>query len=793
MKNLFETTKFRIANRISHIAEPKVVILDSMDLSLAPAEAYHVAVPFVLPPLISSNQALVLGGSFAADITLENPQTELLTDWLNSQLDVPATNIVVLSLLPTRLEIEDQTLWFGPSLSPPIIEQIELLGSKTNSDGKKYQKESEGDTQLSFFDKTEICQHGMRKSWCAECLKSERKERDKAKVQLDPFDLILPTLHPPLGINFDNPVAFTGGKTLYPFQCDGIKFLAEHQHALLGDEMGLGKSIQTIVALRLLLRTGKIKNGLLLCPKAVVTDWEAKLSDWAPELRVQKIRGTQSERGIQWNTPSHIYLTTYESFREDLTADQARTIFDICILDEIQKIKNPNAKLSQAIRHIQTNWRWGLSGTPLENKIDDVVAIFDFLVPHLFKGEQNLNARTVREKIKPYFLRRRKNEALKDLKPKEYEKIYLDLLPSQRKAYDFAEKEGIDQLNAIGETKTIQHVFALIVKLKQICNLDPATQQSCKLEYLVDRLEELSEQGDKALVFSQFPEKTLKAISPRLEAFSPLIYDGSLSDRQRENIVESFQKNDENKILLMSVKAGGVGITLTRASYVFHYDLWWNPSIAAQAEDRAHRIGQEKTVFVYLLYTRDTIEMRIKNLLDQKRALFNLVIDELTDTDFTKMLTEEEIFGLFNLEKPKRREDPRTLHSTSPVVLDLRTVTPQDFERLIGRLYETMGYAVRMTPISRDGGIDVYATRFSDSGTEQIAIQCKHYPERKVSVEVVRSLYGVMQANPNTARGILVTSGEFTPDCVAFAAGKRIELINGSKLIGLLEKYGVSV
>ena len=206
------------------------------------------------------------------------------------------------------------------------------------------------------------------------------------------------------------------------------------------------------------------------------------------------------------------------------------------------------------------------------------------------------------------------------------------------------------------------HVLALIGELKQICNLDPESGESAKLDYLLEQLEELHGSGEKSLVFSQYPKKTLTAIEPRLAKFRPQLFDGRLSDKRREQIISEFQEGDAYDVLLMSVKAGGVGLTLTRANHVFHFDLWWNPATAKQAEGRAYRIGQQKTVFVKTLYTVQTIEERIHQLLMKKQELFQTVIDDLSDTSLTQLLTEEELFGLFDLEplRPARNRVDKT-------------------------------------------------------------------------------------------------------------------------------------
>ncbi len=213
------------------------------------------------------------------------------------------------------------------------------------------------------------------------------------------FEVIFPILQPPLGENFDNPMAFPAGMELYPFQCDGVKFLAEHGVALLGDEIGLGKSIQAIVAIRFLIRVGKITRCLILCPASLVTDWEKKFWDWVPELRIVKVRGNREQREVLWNSHGHVYVTNYEALSADLAksfkfnakfADIARKQFDLVVLDEIQNIKNRSSDKHKAVNVLDSSQRWGLSGTPLENSIDDLVSIFNYLRPGSFSPQDLL-------------------------------------------------------------------------------------------------------------------------------------------------------------------------------------------------------------------------------------------------------------------------------------------------------------------------------------------------------------------------------------------------------------------
>jgi superfamily II DNA or RNA helicase len=718
-------------------------------------------------------------------------------------------------LLATEVPVVDMTGWLAAGLLTPPIHVVPLLSGEPRREGKSYVREE----QAELFEAgrmAEKCLHGLPKPCCSTCQRqaARQKEAESQASRGNPFDLILPLLQPPLGETFDSVVALP--LPLYPFQVTGTKFLIEHERALLADDMGLGKSIQAIVALKFLFRLGRVSRVLLVAPKSLLTDWAEKLWNWAPELRVIKIHGSPPERSEWWRTPAHVFVATYETLREDIdlvapgegaaacpvpcvpsdgTLEPAGIQFDCVLLDEAQKIKNPDAQVSQAVRRVDARLRWGLSGTPLENRVDDLIAIFGYLKPGLLPRSHTAYYAAVPEQfkatIKPYFLRRRKSDVLPELPPKIRETKWLELLPRQREAYDRAEREGVIRLTAQGDAVTVQHVLALITALKQICNLDPVSGESRKLECLCEDLEIITELNDKALVFSQYPIKTLKPLVERLGRFGCRLYDGSLSESQRSAVLEEF-RNQDVRALLMSLKAGGLGLTLTEAHYVYHFDLWWNPASSAQAEDRTHRIGQPEQVFVTELLTTDTIEQRIHDLVERKRGLFREFVDDLSDPDLEARLTEEDLFGLFNLQ---RRPHPVASATGGPrgPIPSIRDLSPRQFENLLSVLYGRMGYHVRTTPASRGSGVDVYAKRSGDAGPEELAIQCKHYPDGVVGVEHARALYGVIQAQPGITRGVLVTSGAFSRECQQFCAGKRIWLVDIHALTALLDKHKVAL
>lgn len=448
------------------------------------------------------------------------------------------------------------------------------------------------------------------------------------------------------------PLGLPPGLVLYGFQAEGVRFLLDRPAALLGDEMGLGKSVQAIVAARLLLGRGAVRRALVLCPKSVIFDWWGKFRLWAPELNTLLIYGPRRRRLYDWHAPAHVFIAAYETWRED--AEAVSVACDLLILDEIQRLKNPRTRLFQAVRCIEAPVRWGLSGTPLENRLDELVAVLSCLDAGILAGVNPRDPAQVHQAVRPYVLRREKAAALAFLPPKVRREVWLDLHPAQAAAYRRLQEQGLADLGNLQDNpEAVRGLLALLGRLKQVCNCDPDSGASAKLDFLLSELPALCARGEKALIFSQYPERTLRPLLPRLAAFGVELFDGSLSDGRRDFLVRSFQTAAAPRVLAMSLKAGGVGLTLTRANHVYHFDQWWNPAALEQAEDRAHRIGQTRPVYVTTLLTRDTIEARIAQLLEGKRTLFQQVVGALTDACAADVMpAPSDLFDLFQVAPP---------------------------------------------------------------------------------------------------------------------------------------------
>jgi SNF2 family DNA or RNA helicase len=439
----------------------------------------------------------------------------------------------------------------------------------------------------------------------------------------------------------------------YSYQMEGIAFLMPRHHALLADEMGLGKTMQAILAVRLLFQAGLLRRALLITPKSLVANWCNELRTWAEDLPFEIIGGDADERRRAWlvsNCP--LKLVNYELLTRDAAfANDERVDFDLVLLDEAQRIKNRDSKISQVVRSVRRDRSWALTGTPIENRPEDLVNLFAFV------DEDRIPPETPATRLPKLtgdsILRRTKEEVLTDLPPKTVRDAYLELTPQQREAYVRAETEGVIHLNALGDTITVQHVFELVLRLKQICNFDPLTGQSAKLEQLQTDLAEVAESGRKAIVFSQWVQP-LQILASALAEFGPLQFHGQVPSAARQGILGQFKKNEHNHVLLMSYGTGSVGLNLQFANYVFLFDRWWNPAVEDQAINRAHRIGQREPVFVTRFITPGTIEGRIAEVLERKRELFNQLIEQ-NEPPPSLGLSEEEIFSLFAIHsRPKR-------------------------------------------------------------------------------------------------------------------------------------------
>ena len=409
--------------------------------------------------------------------------------------------------------------------------------------------------------------------------------------------------------------------------------------------------MQAISTIRLLLCSGQVSSVLLVCPKPLVSNWIREFELWAPEIPVSAISGDSATREFQWKSPKvPVKIANYELLLRDKNVVLDSGLhFDLVALDEAQRIKNRNSTTSEIVRAIPRTRSWALTGTPVENSPDDLVGIFDYLSPGYLQAGMPITEMASRSK--DYIMRRTKDMVMDDMPPKLFRDAELDLTPAQWATYESAENEGVIQLEALDEALTIQHVFELVLRLKQICNFDPATGSSAKLDRLVADMEEVSASGKKAIVFSQWVG-SIEKMRPAMEQFGSLEYHGRIPHKQREGVIDRFKNDPGCSVIMMSYGAGSVGLNLQFCEYVFLFDRWWNPAIEDQAINRAHRIGAAGAVTVTRMLATGTIEQRIATVLEQKREMFDALFANQGAPASGGGLTRDEVFGLFDLRAP---------------------------------------------------------------------------------------------------------------------------------------------
>ncbi|WP_019413684.1 DEAD/DEAH box helicase [Paenisporosarcina sp. TG20] len=451
---------------------------------------------------------------------------------------------------------------------------------------------------------------------------------------------------------------------LRDYQVTGFKWLKSLAHYQLGgilaDDMGLGKTLQCIAYILSEIEDNSSKPFLVVAPASLVYNWKNEFSKFAPDLHVDIAIGTVQERKeIQKRSETpDVYITSYHTLRQDLEW-YSKQKFHTLILDEAQSIKNSASKISQAVRSLTASKRFALSGTPIENSLDELWSIFQAIMPgflHDQKVFRSMSNETVARLVKPFILRRLKRDVLTELPDKIETVHYSELHSEQKKLYmgylDKIRTETKESLASEGIGKGRIKILAGLTRLRQLCChpslfIDNYEGQSGKLEELLEIIENGQENGRKMLIFSQF-SSMLKIIQEKLvqSGQSCFYLDGQTPAKNRVELVDSFNVGAES-IFLISLKAGGTGLNLTGADTVILYDLWWNPAIEEQAIGRAHRMGQKKVVQVIKLIAQGTIEEKINELQQSKKELIDQVIQ--TGETMLSSLSEGDIREILSI------------------------------------------------------------------------------------------------------------------------------------------------
>lgn len=452
--------------------------------------------------------------------------------------------------------------------------------------------------------------------------------------------------------------------TLRDYQLTGFKWfktLAYYEFGgILADEMGLGKTLQTIA----FFLSEKGKKSIVITPTSLIYNWKSEFENFAPTLNVVILHGTKDERTSIFNKLGEydVILTTYGTLRNDFDSYE-KMMFDYCIIDEGQNIKNPLSQSSEAVKDVNAKVKFALTGTPIENNLVELWSLFDYIMPgYLFgKGKfqekftgKDSNIENLKKLIQPFILRRLKKEVMLELPNKIEKKFFVEMKDEQKIVYSKFIDEIKNSMDSKEFVKDKITVFSYLTKLRQLC-LDPAIivddyqGGSGKIDMAINLIEESINDGHKILLFSQFTSvlDSLKRVLDK-NGIEYFYLDGSTKAIDRIKMVNSFNEGNRKNIFLISLKAGGTGLNLTSADIVIHFDPWWNPAIEDQATDRAHRFGQKNVVEVIKLIAKGTIEEKILKLQESKKEMINQVMSgDYKNGSLLGQLNEEDIRELF--------------------------------------------------------------------------------------------------------------------------------------------------
>ena len=434
-----------------------------------------------------------------------------------------------------------------------------------------------------------------------------------------------------------------GGAQLRPFQESGVRWLMEHRVGILADDMGLGKTAQALRALEMLVDEGLIRSALVVCPKSLLANWETECERWVPRLTVVRVVPAKEDSERVWPAilgRAHVIITSYEQLRL-LPSSLASEPIELVIADEAHRLRRSQTKLVRAFRLISAERMWALTGTPMERHPADLATLLSLLEPTRFASKSDNIETGLRALAQPYLLRRLKTDVLRELPEVIDTAETIELTPRQQRAYSKVRSEPLP--NEVGE------VLQRLTMLRSICDADPTSGSSAKIDRSVEILQAIQDAGEKAVVFSFFLrplELLLNRMTQEQPPLSAVTLTGKLTTTERTRAIQRFKSDDGVVALLCSSRVAGEGLTLTEANHVVFINEWWNPSANAQARDRVVRLGQERVVHVHRFRCQGTIEEVLDEILTRKTEAFTNIVDalasgaELSDKDSAEILSE---------------------------------------------------------------------------------------------------------------------------------------------------------
>lgn len=617
------------------LAEALKILRDDQGTGTIPSQELHRAATELTQNgwvVYIDNKRLVVADQFSMNVSTS-------TDWFDLKMEASFDNssvgqMALLAALEAKnglVKLSDGSLGMLPKEWLSRYEQISQFGEKTADGGLRFNKSQGLMLNAALSDEASLKADSGFLSFRDRIAKFDGVSAVKA------------------------PKGFRG--KLRNYQKEGLSWLGFVEEfemgGILADDMGLGKTIQILAFLRSRAKKGSLPS-LVVAPRSLVFNWLDEASKFVPDLKVICYAGAGRSKQLKEIQDADLVVTTYGTLRTDIEKLKEFE-FDVAIVDEAQAIKNAKSQSAAACKELRAKHRLALTGTPIENSITDLFSILEFTSPGLLtlsqEREIGKDTRDMLSKmLKPFVLRRTKEKVLTELPEKSEQVLYCEMSPTERNYYsalrDHYRATLTGQIEKSGLGRSKMHVLEALLRLRQAaCHpglVDPSkkTEISAKLGLLVSQIKEVIEEGHKALVFSQFTS-LLDLVKESFDQ-DGIVYeylDGQTVDRKRP--VERFQTDPNCPVFLISLKAGGTGLNLTAADYVFILDPWWNPAVEAQAIGRAHRLGQSQKVFAYRMIARGTVEEKILELQKTKRDLAESIFSE--DKDFLRKLTREDL------------------------------------------------------------------------------------------------------------------------------------------------------
>ena len=413
---------------------------------------------------------------------------------------------------------------------------------------------------------------------------------------------------------------------LRPFQWIGVKWLTERRSGILADDMGLGKTAQALSALHELIESGAIRSALVVCPKSLLANWEEECQRWAPRLTVTRAAPSKEDSDEVWSAllrRSHLITTSYEQLRP-IPEPLASETVELLIADEAHRLRSSRAKLVREFRLLRAERFWALTGTPIERHQSDLATLLSLLEPTRFSAKASTVEPGLKALARPYLLRRLKTDVLDELPDVIDTKETIELSPQQQRVYSSIVSRPLGGDG--GE------VLQRLTMLRSVCDADPESGSSAKLDRIVEILQNVHASGEKAVVFSYLLHP-LQILADRMSREQPalgaVVLTGSLTTTERSQVLQKFKSDDGIVAILCSSRVGGEGLTLTEANHVIFINEWWNPSANAQARDRVVRLGQGRVVHVHRFRCKDTVEECLDLILERKTRTFASIVDAL--------------------------------------------------------------------------------------------------------------------------------------------------------------------